>query len=170
MRVRGAARASGDDRRPCRCRGHPGDPSAGSRRPARARRKLPRANSGWAGYTSSRVNNRASSLSFGHTSRHGRVARAGHAGATSVQKLLADLSRDWLGVVRAVPPTLAAPATLRHFAAFFRGLADGPRAITHKNKTRNVSVRSSHSYTFAKLQAQDSHGVTHTIVLSLPPF
>ena len=52
----GVARASGDDRRPCRCRGHPGDPSAGSGRPAGARRRLPRANSGSAGNASSRVN------------------------------------------------------------------------------------------------------------------
>ena len=35
------------------------------------------------------LNNRASSLSFGHTSRHGRVARSGRVRVTSVQKLLA---------------------------------------------------------------------------------
>ena len=37
----------------------------------------------------------------------------------------------------------------------------GP-AITRKNKTRDVSVYSSYSYTFADLQPKDIHGVTHT--------
>ena len=44
---------------------------------------------------------RGSSLSFGHTSRHGRVARTGRACVTSVQKLVGTAIFERLGVVRA---------------------------------------------------------------------
>ena len=55
VRARGAARSSGGDSRCCGTRGRPGDARDGSGRPARARRRLRRANSGSAGICSSRV-------------------------------------------------------------------------------------------------------------------
>ena len=56
VRARGAARSSGGDSRCCGTRGRPGDARDGSGRPARARRRLRRANSRSAGICSSRVN------------------------------------------------------------------------------------------------------------------
>ena len=55
VRARGAARSSGGDSRCCGTRGRPGDARDGSGRPARARRRLRRANSRSAGITCSRV-------------------------------------------------------------------------------------------------------------------
>ena len=56
------------------------------------------------------------------------------------------------------------------FPAFFRGLADGPRVITHKNKTRNVSVRSYLLTRSPSYKDKDINGVTQPRVLSLSPF
>jgi len=55
VRARGAARSSGGDARCSGTRGRPVDPRDGSGRPARARRRLPRANSRSAGIRCSRV-------------------------------------------------------------------------------------------------------------------
>ena len=74
------------------------------------------------------------------------------------------------GPVRVKNLSLASHRLADHTQLTIRSIFSRPRrrtafrgpAITHKNKTRDVSVRASHSYTFADLQPKDIHGVTHT--------